>query len=428
LCIPAHALDVGEVLGWLAAERITTLHAVPSLARAWLDEAPRVVPLPSMRWLFLSGEPLLDTLVEGWGRALAASGRIVNLYGPTETTMAKCFAVVPTVPAPGAQPVGVPLPETQALVLAESGRLCGVNEPGEIVLRTPFGTRGYINAPEEQRLRFVASPFRRDARDVLYRTGDRGRYGPDGSLVVLGRLDHQVKVRGVRVEPDEVAAALSRHASVRACVVVGWANAAQVATLVAYIVAEPHGIDGAALRAYLAERLPLAMIPSSFVFLERLPLTATGKVDRQALPMPGLAAAAPGSAHVAPGTPQEKRLAAIWAEVLGLERVGIHDDFFALGGHSLLATRVASRIQQAFAADVPLRWLFERPTVAQLAELLARHEGRAPSAPPPVPAASDRGRDAGSEAERAADLRERIARLSPEKRALLQLHLPRSAP
>jgi len=372
LCLPPKELPPDRVLAWLGSEGITLVHAVPSLAQAWLDHPPPEVSLRSLRWVFSAGEPLTDTLVQRW-RTIAPEGcGLVNLYGPTETTMAKCFYRVPEEVLPGVQPVGQPLPETQLLVLTEGNHLCGVNEPGEIVVRTPFRTSGYVNAAEEQQRRFIVNPHGTDADDVLYRTGDRGRYRADGSLMVLGRLDQQVKIRGVRVEPDEVTAVLSRHPKVRACAVVAREDQEHALALVAYAVASPDQVGADVLRAYLAERLPSALVPSAFVFLDRLPLTSNGKVDRRALPAPEHWRGEPQRPYVAPRTPIEEILAGIWAEVLGVPRVGVHDDFFALGGHSLRATQVIVRSRSAFQVELPLRTLFEAPTVAGLSATIAQ--------------------------------------------------------
>ncbi len=292
---------------------------------------------------------------------------MVNLYGPTETTMVKCCYRVPAEPLAGRQPVGRPLPETQALVLTEDNRLCAVNEPGEIVLRTPFRTRGYINAPEEQERRFVPSPFSGNSDDVLYRTGDLGRYRSDGTLIVLTRLDHQVKIRGVRIEPDEVTAVLSQHPALRGCAVVAREDGDQGVALVAYVLARRDEVSAAALRAYLGERLPATLVPSTFIFLDRLPLTPNGKLDRRALPAPDPSFQDPERSHLAPRTPLEESLAGIWAGVLRVARVGVDENFFELGGHSLLATQVMARTRVACGVDLPLRVLFEEPTVAGLA-------------------------------------------------------------
>jgi acyl carrier protein len=233
---------------------------------------------------------------------------------------------------------------------------------------------GYVNAPEEQRKRFVVNPHRDDSLDLIYFSGDRGRYLPDGSLEILGRLDDQVKIRGVRVEPDEVTVILSQHPGVRSCFVAARRNEHGETILVGYVVAssDSHRVEVAALRSFLAKALPSAMVPSSFVFLDSLPLTPNGKVDRRALPIPDGDRPELEEAFVAPRTPVEETLAGIWAEVLGVERVGANDNFFELGGHSLLATQVISRVRSAFQIELPLRTLFESPTVAGLAVQIAK--------------------------------------------------------
>jgi acyl carrier protein len=286
--------------------------------------------------------------------------------------MAKCFYSVPEEVLPGVQPVGRSLPESQALVLTSTNRLCGVNELGEIVLRTPFRTRGYINAPEAQERQFLANPFGSDPGDVLYRTGDLGRYRPDGSLTVLARLDQQVKIRGVRIEPEEVSAVLSRHPALAACAVVARGDHGGEPTLVAYVVASKDQVGAAELRAFLAEHLPTALVPSTFVFLDHLPLTPNGKLDRRALPAPEEGVGAFEQPYLAPRTPIERLLAGMWAEVLGVPRVGVHDDFFGLGGHSLRATQIIARARAAFRIELPLRSLFETPTVAGLSLTVAQ--------------------------------------------------------
>jgi len=357
----------GRILSWLEREGITVLHTVPSVAQSWLAAPPADARLGRLRWAFFAGEPLSDALVRRWFAALPGAGRIVNLYGPTETTLAKCSFLVPEDPPAGIQPVGRPLPETQAWILNQEELLCGIGEVGEIVLRTPFRSLGYGNAPEEQQQRFVANPFRTDKEDVVYRTGDRGRYRLDGSVAILGRVDDQVKIRGVRVEPAEVAAVLSRHPSVAGCAVVPRADGGET-LLAAYVVRPPDGsVTAAELRAHLSAHLPAAMMPSAFVFLGELPLTPNGKLNRAALPPPELAAVKRGEELEPPWTPVEEVIASVWSTILGVERIGLHDNFFELGGHSLKATQVVSRLGQAFGLDLPVRALFEAPTLASLA-------------------------------------------------------------
>jgi amino acid adenylation domain-containing protein len=383
LCLPdAAGLPPAQIVPWLEREEITLVHTLPAVAQAWAGSLGRQVPLPALRWIFFSGEPLADTLVRRLRRAFPGEATVVNLYGPTETTMTKCFYVVPAEPVPGIQPLGHPLPETQALVLGPEDRLCGIGEAGEIVLRTPFRTLGYLNAPEESWRRFVPNPFRDDADDLLYRTGDRGRYRPDGSLEILGRLDEQVKVRGVRVEPGEVEAALLRHPSVAAAAVVARPDASGEQRLIAYVArAEGRSPSASELREYLRQELPDPLLPAACVVLEALPHGPTGKIDRRALPDPE-ALEPSRSGYAAPRTALERAIAEIWQEVLQLDRVGLQDNFFDLGGHSLRLVEVHSRLTSRVGGELPLVELFRHPTVSALARYLEGIEqgGTAPAA------------------------------------------------
>jgi amino acid adenylation domain-containing protein len=371
LCLPDDTDSLGpeETLSWLDKQQISILHTVPTLALSWLAHGARA-SLKAMRYVFFAGEPLLDSLVREWRASFPDStGEIVNLYGPTETTLAKCYYRVPAHVSPGVQPVGRPLPQTQALVLRENGQPCGIGEAGEIVLRTPFRTLGYVNAAEENQQRFVKNSFRDDGQDLLYFTGDGGRYRPDGSLDILGRFDDQVKIRGVRVELEEVRSALLAHPEVKECVVVARKDPDDPSLqLVAYVViAQAASTKPADLRSFLSKRLHAAMIPSSFVFLAQLPRTTNGKLDRRALPEPQNDIGVE-EVFVAPRSPVEEALVGIWKEILHRDRVGVHDSFFDLGGHSLLATRVISQVRKVLQVACPLRTFFEAPTVAQLTE------------------------------------------------------------
>jgi hypothetical protein len=261
--------------------------------------------------------------------------------------------------------IGVPLPDLQIYLLDGQQQPVPIGVPGEIYVGGSGLARGYLHRPELTRERFIPNPFSPAPGARLYRSGDQGRYLADGRLEYLGRVDEQVKIRGYRIEPGEIEEALRQHPLVRECLVVAGENASNERRLVAYIVANGEVQE---LRHWLQTRLPDYMIPSAFVFLEALPLTAHGKVDRRALPAPDRARAEPATRFVAPRTPVEETLAGIWAEVLGLERVGVHDDFFELGGHSLMATQVLSRLHRHLPAKLPLRRLFETPTVAGLAE------------------------------------------------------------
>ncbi|MEM1370263.1 MAG: amino acid adenylation domain-containing protein, partial [Cyanobacteria bacterium P01_H01_bin.15] len=206
LSLPDSSVDLSSssIIPWLGQQQISILHIVPSLAQVWINDCPNQTSLSNMRCLFFAGEPLSDNLVHQWRHFLSSSCRIINLYGPTETTLAKCYFEIPETPPSRIQPVGTSLPGSQALVFADEQRLCGVGEAGEIVIRTPYRTTGYLNNPEENVRRFVLNSARDDKTDLLYFTVDRGRYRPDGQLEILGRLDNQIKIRGVRVELGEI--------------------------------------------------------------------------------------------------------------------------------------------------------------------------------------------------------------------------------
>ncbi|MCB0195324.1 MAG: amino acid adenylation domain-containing protein [Anaerolineae bacterium] len=373
LCLPDRPdhLDFTALLDWLAQERITLLHTVPTLAYMWLQHAPAGLTLPDIRWTFFAGEPLTDTLVKQW-QTLCPATTLINLYGPTETTMAKCYYQVPTQPAVGVQPIGVPLPQTQVLILAANGRLCSISEVGEIVIRTPFRTQGYLNANQEDRQRFRPNPFGDAEHDRLYYTGDLGRYRPDGTLEILGRLDDQIKIRGVRIEPNEIAVTLAQHPEIKSCFVMATQDEQEQPYLAAYIVPDSASSlpSPATLHHYLNQKLPAAMVPAAFITMDSLPLTPNGKIDRRKLPRPNRIEPIQSPDFVAPKGPVEEILAEVWQEVLGVDKIGIHDNFFQLGGHSLLAVQIVSRLHQDYEIELALRFLFEYPTIAQLAPVV----------------------------------------------------------
>ena len=375
LCLrPLEAFDdlaADRVLPWLEREGVTTIHTVPTLAQTWLDAVPEGVALPSLQRVFFAGEPLTGRLVRRWRSAFQSSPTIINLYGPTETTLAKCFFQVPVEVGDGVQPVGRPLPETQALVLTRARTLCGVGERGEIAIRTPYRTLGYRHAPEEQRKRFVRNRWREDGNDLLYLTGDQGRYRLDGVLEILGRLDDQVKVHGVRVELDEVATVLLQYPGVRQAVAVVRQDTAGGARLLAYVVlAETAAASTGELREFLVRRLPEAAVPSAIVVLGALPVTPNGKLDRRALPEPPVEPGDAVAAAVGPRNPVEEKVAEVWRELIGRPVRSVDDSFFAAGGHSLQATQLVSRLRAAFGIDLSLRDFYEAPTVAGLARLI----------------------------------------------------------
>jgi amino acid adenylation domain-containing protein len=380
LCLPPEGdnLKPTTILRYLEREQISVLHTVPSLAQSWLANVPPEVTLRYLRWLFFAGEPLKDTLVRRWRDTFPETGEIVNLYGPTETTLAKCYYQIPAEPTPGIQPIGLPLPETQALVLTPNHQLCGIGEPGEIVLRTPFCSLGYINTPIENLTRFVKNPFTDDEQDLLYYTGDRGRYRSDGSLEILGRLDHQVKIRGIRIEPGEIETVLAQHSNVHQTVVIVREDADSDRRLLAYIVPKQDTASTISdIRQFLSTKLPQYMMPSAFVLLDKLPLTPNGKVDRRALPAPDFSRQQPETTFVAPRNEVERQLTQIWEQILGVPSIGVKDNFFELGGHSLLAVKLFWQIEKTFNKNLPLAILFQSGTVEALAKELATNNALA---------------------------------------------------
>jgi amino acid adenylation domain-containing protein len=373
LCVPSEGdiLDPAAILTWMQAQRITVLHTVPSVARAWLNHVPSAVTLPSLRFAFLSGEPLTDVLLSRFRAAFGNKAIVVNLYGPTETTMVKCYHQASVI-EPGIQPIGVPMPQTQVLILNRRGRICGLNETGEIVIRTPFRTLGYLNDPAATARSFVPNPFRHDPQDLVYRTGDNGRYRTDGLLQIAGRLDNQVKIRGIRVEPGEIENAICHHPTVREAAIVAFDNEETGKYLAAYVALKQtppltsHVVHINELRKFLRDGLPDHMVPAKFVILDALPLNANGKVDKASLPAPAETDAAPADAD-GPATEREQQLVAIWKTALGRSHVSVNDSFGALGGDSLSSIGALMAMRDCGVSDDLARGIFEGLTIRQIA-------------------------------------------------------------
>ncbi|HYG61154.1 MAG TPA: amino acid adenylation domain-containing protein, partial [Thermoanaerobaculia bacterium] len=351
-------------------------------------------PLPPLAEITTMGEQLQTTRVMGELLRRLGGCAFHNHYGPSESHVVTAFALDPG-PASWAThpPIGLAIANTRVHLLDERLAPVPVGVPGELAIGGVCLARGYAGRPDLTAEKFVPDPFAGLGHEPgarLYRTGDKVRRLPDGNLDFLGRFDHQVKVRGFRVEPEEIESVLGGCPGVRQTVVLARRMGAGDTRLVAYIVPEPGAGSPGIWRTFLRERLPDYMVPSHFVVLEALPLNANGKVDRGVLPAPAEETARPelAAVYAAPRTPIEETLAAIWSDVLGIERVGVEDGFFELGGQSLLATQAMSRVRQAFGVEVPLRALFEGPTVAELARAVeAARAGLAmagPEAPPLV--------------------------------------------
>ncbi|GAA1987778.1 non-ribosomal peptide synthetase [Kitasatospora viridis] len=343
---------------------VTTAHFVPSMLRAFVDE-PASAGCTGLRRVFCSGEALPAELVGDFHAVCAAP--LFNLYGPTEAAVDVTHWDCPAEGTPTAVPIGRPVWNTRTYVLDAALRPVPPGVVGELYLAGVQLARGYLGRAGLTAERFVACPFGEPGA-VMYRTGDLASWDQDGCLRYAGRTDHQVKIRGQRIELGEIEAVLDRHPAVAQAAVT-----ALDGRLTGYVrPAGPHDGLVPVLKRHLAEQLPAVWRPSTLVLLEHWPLTPNGKLDRKALPQPQ----APGTtAGRAPRTPQEELLCGLFAEVLGVDPVGIDDDFFDLGGHSLLAGRVISRIRTALDVDLPLGALFENPTVARLTEAAAAQSG-----------------------------------------------------
>ncbi|HEX8116014.1 MAG TPA: amino acid adenylation domain-containing protein, partial [Pyrinomonadaceae bacterium] len=362
--------DALALCGLKSAARVRLVNTVPSAAAELL----RLGCLPaSAKTVNLAGEPLATSLVRRLYEE-AGVGKVYDLYGPTEDTTYSTCALRE---AEGAATVGRPLANRRAYILDAGMRPVPVGVEGEVYLGGAGVTRGYLNRPAQTAERYVPDPFSTEPGGRLYRTGDVARYLNDGRIVYVGRRDRQVKVRGFRIELGEIENVLSKHPAVREGVVAAWDDGDGKKRLAAYVVSNGGGRPSAAeLREHLRASLPEYMVPSSFTPLEALPLTPNGKVDRRRLPAPEPAHAETEDAYVEPRTAVEEVVAGIWKHVLKVERVGVRDNFFDLGGHSLLATSVVSRVAESLRVNVPLRSMFEAPTVEQFCRAVVEREAK----------------------------------------------------
>ncbi|MEV6280757.1 non-ribosomal peptide synthase/polyketide synthase [Nocardia sp. NPDC051832] len=370
--------DLGEITRLVQTASVTKMFATPPLLSALVDhvEALPDNPLQSLRQVNTGADTLTAGLVDAL-KIKCGIERVDNLYGPTEATVDVTSHLIPDDIVGETVPIGAPVANARVFVLDSWLMPVPVGVAGELYVASSQLARGYHNRPELTAARFVADPFD-PSGGRMYRTGDMVRWTAGGVLEFAGRVDDQVKIRGFRVEPGEVETVLAQHPSVSQAVVVA-RDSGGGKLLVGYVVADrtgsveggghagADGLDGAQVRRFAAERLPDFMVPSVVMVIDAVPLTASGKFDRGALPVPELTSSV---AYRAAETLQEQMLAALFAEILGHDRVGVDDNFFALGGHSLLATRLVSRIRVVLGVEVPIRTVFDAPTVAQLATRL----------------------------------------------------------
>ncbi|MBA3920449.1 MAG: amino acid adenylation domain-containing protein, partial [Nostocaceae cyanobacterium] len=383
LCIPQQQdIEIsGQLQKWMQQQQVSIAHLTPAMAQ--LLSTNTKIFITSLRYLFFGGEILtvkdVDTISN-----FAPHAKSVNFYGATETPQAMGYFTISNddrILSKGTIPIGKGIADVQLLVLNPQKQLAGISELGEIYIRTPYLSQGYIGSDELTSERFLANPFIKtaDREDRLYKTGDLGRYLPNGDIEFLGRSDYQVKIRGFRVELGEIEALLSQHPSVKDNVAIAREDVPGNKCLVAYIVLKPElSSTGSELRQFLKKQLPNYMVPTNFVILEALPLTPNGKIDRNALPIPDYIRQEQKETFVAPQDELEIQLTKIWEKVLGVQPIGIKDNFFELGGHSLIAVLLFGEIEKIFGKTLHLATLFQAQTIEELAAVCQNEEWSAP--------------------------------------------------
>lgn len=381
-----------EMLSWLKQHRISALHMVPSLAYSFLQGGSQEVP--SLRITFFAGEPLLDLLVHRW-LLLNPSMRIINFYGPTETTLAKCYYEIEKPVRVGVQPIGQPMPQAQALIVDPiTSKLLGVGEIGEIAIRTPYTTLGYLSHKGPQ-IPFISLNLENLDSSVqyslevnnpsilVYKTGDLGRYNNALQLEIVGRCDHQVKINGVRIELSEVTYQMMKHPSILQATASTWEDITGNVQLVGfYVEKEKHAITEEEMRGELSKHLPYAMVPKYFCKLEKMPLLNNGKIDftflKNHFNKNYLSLIAKEGSFV-PETKIESELVQLFQKLLGIQRITAEGNFFKLGGHSLLATQLLLAIKQKFSVELSFEILFMQPTIKQIAKLIVQSSKKDPN-------------------------------------------------
>lgn len=364
---PENSTNVEYFARYLVDHRITTSYILPDFLSGVAHHLKNLRDRMNLKCITTGLVPKKERVLQSM-RDVSDLIRVLNTYGPTEVTYgATAFEFLSATDPDHDVPIGVPFPNYEVYLLDSNGQPIPVGLTGQLLIGGVGLARGYHNRPGLTAEMFIPDPFSDEPGTRLYRTGDVGRYLPDGNIEFLGRRDDQVKIRGFRIETGEVKSVLGQHPAVEKAIVVAREDQPGDKRLVAYVVPK-RGMNPtiSTIRGFLKEKIPHYMVPSIFMFLDSLPLTPSGKLDRRRLPAPDQSRPELGEAYVPPRTPIENAVAGIWADVLGLEHIGVYDDFFELGGHSLLAIQVVSRLGKAFQIHLPLRRLFEAPTVEKL--------------------------------------------------------------
>lgn len=357
------------LLSYIQQRQVDVFDCTPSQLKLLISSGLLTEAKPAPKYVLLGGEAIDETT---WQALAQAKGiDFYNVYGPTECTVDATICSVQALP--DKPTIGRPIANTQVYILDQHLRPVSIGVPGELYLDGIGLARGYLNDPALTTGKFVPNPFSDKPGARLYKTGDLVRYLPDGYISFLGRVDHQVKIRGFRIELGEIETALSQHPAVKEAVVLAPEDAAGDKRLVAYVIPQASTPARRELQTFLKEKLPNYMVPSAFVFLDMLPLTSHGKIDHQALPAPDTYGFEADAAYVAPRTGLESLLADLWREIVGAEKIGIHDDFFDLGGDSLKAAVLVNKLQAVLGEYIYVVALFEAPTIADFASYLNKH-------------------------------------------------------
>jgi acyl-coenzyme A synthetase/AMP-(fatty) acid ligase len=368
--LPPGKQDTDVILRTILSQSITRLQFIPSALKMLMGCLDFEGQTHSLLEVFCGGEMLTSEIASEFFERHTA--QLHNIYGPTETTIISTFfRIRPGQVHASSVPIGKPIANTQLYILDSELEPLPIGVAGELYIGGAGVARGYVNRPELTAERFVPDPFSGVPGARLYRVGDLVRYLPDGNVEFLGRMDQQVKIRGFRVELREIEATILESSAIESAVVTLWNRGTGIQELVAYVVSRDrqHPVDTNALRLALANRLPDYMVPHIFMVLDAMPLNENGKVDHKKLPV-AQATDADHDTYAPPKTATEEALCKIWAEVLDIERVGIHDNFFELGGHSMLATYAQQQVRKVLQVEMPVRTFFDSPTVAEFAEKL----------------------------------------------------------
>lgn len=371
ICIPEN-LQFQYLIKWIDKQKISMMHMTPAYFRNLIEQFNDPAIFTDLRYIILAGEILRGRDIEKFFNLFDERINLINLYGPTETTLAKLFYQVRQEDVQKSViPVGKPISVTEVIVLDNFKQPCEIGKVGEVYIRTPFISAGYYNQPEMTQEVFIQNPFNKNPKDIIYKTGDLGKKLPDRNLVLLGRMDHQVKIRGMRIEPGEIESKLLQYADINEAVVIPKGDG-QDTFLIAYIVSKCDVLE-AELKKYLQEYLPSYMIPTYIIPLEKMPLNKNGKIDRKALAKQKIEKKV---TYVAPENELEEKLVKIWEAIFEVDRVGILDDFLELGGHSLKAIALSASIYNEFNIEFAIRDIYNYPNVqlqAQIIQSILKH-------------------------------------------------------